>query len=49
VENKVAYAFKFNSQLAYFNLRGYWDFWAQQREEGPCGVRDPSIPLAAGH
>jgi hypothetical protein len=42
---EVGYAFKFNDQAAYFNLRGYWEFWAQNRVEGYALFATLSIPL----
>ncbi len=42
---EVGYAFKFNDQPAYFNLRGYWEFWAQNRVEGYAIFGALSIPL----
>ena len=42
---EVGYTFKFNGQSAYFNLRGYWEFWAQNRVEGYALFGALSIPL----
>ena len=42
---EVGYSFKFNDQPAYFNLRGYWEFWAQHRVEGFALFATLSIPL----
>lgn len=44
---EVGYAFKFNGQPAYFNLRGYWEFWAQNRVEGYALFATLSIPLGS--
>ena len=46
---EVGYAFKFNGQPAYFNLRGYWEFWAQNRVEGYALFATLSIPLGPGN
>ena len=32
-----------------FNLRGYWEFWAQNRVEGYALFATLSIPLGAGN
>ena len=45
---EVGYAFKFGGQPAYFNLRGYWEFWAQNRVQGYALFATLSIPLGAG-
>jgi hypothetical protein len=45
---ELGYAFKFNDQPAYFNLRGYWEFWAQNRVEGYALFATLSIPLGGG-
>ena len=42
---EIGYAFKFNGQPAYFNLRAYWEFWAQNRVEGYALFATLSIPL----
>jgi hypothetical protein len=42
---EVGYVFKFNGQPAYFNIRGYWEFWAQNRVEGYALFATLSIPL----
>jgi hypothetical protein len=42
---EVGYVFKFNGQPAYFNVRGYWEFWAQNRVEGYALFATLSIPL----
>jgi hypothetical protein len=44
---EVGYAFKFNGQPAYLNLRGYWEFWAQNRMEGYALFATLSIPLGS--
>jgi hypothetical protein len=44
---EVGYAFKFNDQPAYFNLRGYWEFWAQNRVDGYALFATVSIPLGS--
>ena len=44
---EVGYTFKFNGQSAYFNLRGYWEFWAQNRVEGYALFGTLSIPLGS--
>ena len=46
---ELGYAFKFGDQPAYFNLRGYWEFWAQNRVEGYALFATLSIPLSAAH
>jgi hypothetical protein len=42
---EVGYVFKYNGQPAYFNVRGYWEFWAQNRVEGYALFATLSIPL----
>jgi hypothetical protein len=42
---EVGYLFKFNGQPAYLNLRGYWEFGAQNRVEGFALFGTLSIPL----
>jgi hypothetical protein len=42
---EVGYTFKYNNQAAYFNLRGYWEFGAQNRVEGYALFATLSIPL----
>jgi hypothetical protein len=42
---EVGYVFKFNGQPAYFNLRGYQEFWAQNRVKGYALFATLSIPL----
>jgi hypothetical protein len=42
---EVGYAFKYNGQSAYFNLRAYWEFAAQNRIEGYALFATLSIPL----
>lgn len=44
---EVGYAFKFNGHPAYFNLRGYWEFWAQNRVEGYALFATLSIPIGS--
>jgi hypothetical protein len=44
---EVGYIFKFNGQPAYFNLRGYWEFSAQNRVEGYALFGTLSIPLGS--
>jgi hypothetical protein len=44
---EVGYAFKFNGQAAYFNLRGYWEFWSQNRLEGYAIFATLGIPLGS--
>jgi hypothetical protein len=44
---EAGYVFKFNGQAAYFNLRGYWEFWAQNRVEGYALFATLSIPLGS--
>jgi hypothetical protein len=41
----VGYAFTAFGQPAYLNLRGYWEFWAQNRLEGKAAYLTLSIPL----
>jgi hypothetical protein len=41
----VGYAFTAFGQPAYLNLRGYWEFWAQNRLEGRAAYLTLSIPL----
>jgi hypothetical protein len=45
LKTEVGYAFKFNGQPAYFNLRDYWEFWAQNRVEGYALFGTLSIPV----
>ncbi len=42
---EVGYVFKFNGQPAYANLRGYYEFWAQNRVEGYAVFATMNIPL----
>jgi hypothetical protein len=42
---ELGYAFKVNGQAASFALRGYWEFWAQNRLEGYALFATLSIPL----
>jgi hypothetical protein len=44
---EVGYVFKFNGQPAYFNLRAYWEFGAQNRVEGYALFGTLSIPLGS--
>jgi hypothetical protein len=44
---EVGYVFKFQDQPAYFNLRGYWEFAAQNRMEGYALFATLSIPLGS--
>jgi hypothetical protein len=44
---EVGYAFKYNGQAAYFNLRAYWEFAAQNRIEGTAVFATLSIPLGS--
>jgi len=44
---EVGYAFKYNGQAAYFNIRGYKEFWAQNRVEGYAIFATLSIPLGS--
>ena len=41
----VGYMFTVFGQPAYVNLRGYWEFWAQNRLEGRAAYLSLSIPL----
>jgi len=42
---EVGYVFQLGGQPAYFNLRGYGEFWAQNRVEGYALFATLSIPL----
>jgi len=42
---EVGYAFTIGGLPAYANLRGYWEFWAQNRVEGYALFATISIPL----
>jgi hypothetical protein len=42
---EVGYAFKYNGEAAYFNLRAYWEFAAQNRIEGYVIFATLSLPL----
>jgi hypothetical protein len=42
---EVDYSFTAFGQQAYMNLRGYWEFWAQNRLEGRAAYLTLSIPL----
>ena len=44
---ELGYAFQLNGQSAYFNLRGYKEFWAQNRVEGYALFATLSIPLGS--
>jgi hypothetical protein len=44
---EVGYVFTFGGQPAYFNLRGYWEFWAQNRVQGYALFATLSIPLGS--
>jgi len=44
---EVGYVFKYNGQPAYFNVRGYWEFWAQNRVEGYALFATLSVPLGS--
>jgi len=44
---ELGYAFKFNGQAAYFNLRGYKELWAQNRLEGYALFATLSLPLGS--
>jgi len=46
---EVGYAFKFGGQPAYVNLRGYWEFWAQNRVQGYALFATLSMPLGPGN
>jgi hypothetical protein len=45
---EVGYAFTVGGQQWYANLRGYWEFWAQNRLEGYTVFATLSIPLGGG-
>lgn len=45
---EVGYAFTIGGLPAYANLRGYWEFWAQNRLEGYTVYATLSIPLGGG-
>jgi hypothetical protein len=42
---EVGYAFTIGGLPAYANLRGYWEFWAENRLEGFSGFATLAIPL----
>jgi hypothetical protein len=42
---EVGYVFKMGKQTGYFNLRGYWEFWAQNRLEGYALFATINLPL----
>jgi hypothetical protein len=44
---ELGYAFKLHNQAAYFNLRAYKEFWAQNRIEGYAVFATLSIPLGS--
>jgi hypothetical protein len=44
---EVGYVFKYHGQAAYLNLRGYWEYWAQNRVEGYALFATVSIPLGS--
>lgn len=42
---EVGYLFKIGKQTGYLNLRGYWEFWAQNRLEGYAFFATLDLPL----
>jgi hypothetical protein len=42
---EVGYVFKMGKQTGYLNLRGYWEFWAQNRLEGYALFATINLPL----
>lgn len=42
---EVGYVFKMGKQSGYLNLRGYWEFWAQNRLEGYALFATINLPL----
>jgi hypothetical protein len=42
---EVGYVFKMGKQTGYLNLRGYWEFWAQNRPEGYALFATINLPL----
>jgi hypothetical protein len=42
---EVGYVFKMGKQSGYLNLRGYWEFWAQNRVEGYALFATVNLPL----
>jgi hypothetical protein len=42
---EMGYAFTAFGQPAYLNLRGYWEYWAQNRLEGHAAYLTLSVPL----
>jgi hypothetical protein len=42
---EVGYVFKMGKQTGYFNLRGYWEFWAQNRLEGYALFATVNLPI----
>lgn len=42
---EVGYVFKMGKQMGYVNLRGYWEFWAQNRTEGYALFATINLPL----
>jgi hypothetical protein len=45
---ELGYSFTVGGQQWYANLRGYWEFWAQNRLEGYAVFATLSIPLGGG-
>jgi len=44
---QLGYAFTAFGHDAYVNLRGYWEFWAENRLEGKAAYLTLSIPLGS--
>lgn len=42
---ELGYVFKMGKQTGYLNLRGYWEFWAQNRLEGYALFATINLPL----
>lgn len=42
---ELGYVFKMGKQTGYFNVRGYWEFWAQNRLEGYALFATINLPL----
>ena len=42
---EVGYAFTIDGLPVYFNLRGYWEFWAENRIQGYAAFATLVIPL----
>jgi hypothetical protein len=42
---ELGYVFKMGKQTGYFNVRGYWEFWAQNRLEGYTLFATINLPL----